>query len=98
MPDLYVQDAVLAELRSRLAGLCGRLEGACGGLRQVDAAGMGAVPLIERLDDFANEWNYGIGQIGKRTDGAVNALVQIGRTFDEVERVLAEACRPPEAQ
>ena len=45
------------------------------------------------MDDFAEEWNYGISQIGERTDSAVQALDQIGKSFDECDRVLGDACR-----
>lgn len=94
MPDLYVQSNVLETLRSQLSTVSERLSGACTALRRIDAPAVGAPPLVNATEDFAEEWSHGIRQLGEYTEGAVQALNQIGRTFDECDTALAEACRP----
>ena len=90
MSDLNISAQVLSDLRSTLTRICTDLDGACRQLRNADATGVGADPLVNRVHDFADEWHYGIGQIGKHADDCVSMLDQIGKTFDEVDKGLKD--------
>ncbi|MPZ65224.1 MAG: hypothetical protein GEU83_06790 [Pseudonocardiaceae bacterium] len=94
MGDLYVRSDVLDGLQSRWWTVPAQLSGACTSLRRIDGAVVGASPLINAMDDFAEGWQHGISQIGERTERAVQALTQIGKAFDECDTALGEACRP----
>ena len=59
-------------------------------LRNADATGLGAEPLVSRVHDFADDWGYGIGQIGKHADDCVSMLDHIGKGFDDVDRKLKQ--------
>lgn len=93
MADLYVHSSVLDSMRNGLSTISGRLEGALGELRRLDAEAVGAPPLIDGVDEFAQEWRYGVEQIGRRTETRVQALTKIGQAFDEADSKLAQACR-----
>lgn len=91
MSDLNISAQVLNDLRSTLTRISTDLDGACRQLRNTDATGLGADPLVNRVHDFADEWHYGIGQIGKHADDCVSMLDQIGKKFDEVDQNLKTA-------
>ncbi|MFD0630350.1 hypothetical protein ACFQ9X_00490 [Catenulispora yoronensis] len=85
MSDLHISAQVLNDLRSTMTRISSDLDGACRRLRAADATGVGADPLVHRVHDFADEWHYGIGQIGKHADDCVSMLDQIGKHFDDVD-------------
>lgn len=91
MADLYVRSEVLDSLRTELATISNRLEGACNAVRRLDAEAVGAPPLIDAVDNFAESWHYGITQIGQRTEASVQALAKIGQAFDECDSMLGQA-------
>lgn len=88
MSDLHISAQVLNDLRSVLTKISSDLDGACRQLRSADATGVGADPLVRRVHDFADEWHYGIGQVGKHADDCVSMLDQIGKTFDDADNKL----------
>lgn len=91
MSDLQISAQVLNDLRSTLSRISNDLDGACRQLRNADASGVGADPLVHRVHDFADEWHYGIGQIGKHADDCVSMLDTIGKKFDETDQNLKSA-------
>lgn len=91
MADLYVSSAVLQSLRSRLSSVSSRMERACGELRHADPQCVGAHELIGAMQDFTDGWDYGIGQIGRCADAAVQSLNTIGQAFDRCDSQLAKA-------
>jgi len=95
--DLNISAQVLNDLRSTLSRISTDLDGACRQLRNADAGGVGADPLVNRVHDFADEWHYGIGQIGKHADDCVSMLDQIGKKFDEVDQNLKTALTKQQA-
>lgn len=90
MSDLQISAAVLDGLRQTLTRISGDLDGACRRLRSTDATGVGADPLVSRIHDFADEWHYGIGQIGQHADDCLKMLDSIGKTFDDADGKLAD--------
>lgn len=91
MSDLAISAAILNDLRTTLTKISGDLDGACRRLRNADATGLGADPLVHRVHDFADEWHYGIGQIGQHADDCLKMLDQIGKTFDDTDGQLKQA-------
>ena len=94
MSDLKISAVVLTDLRTTLANICNDLDGACRQLRSADASGLGADPLVSRVHDFADEWHYGIGQIGQHADDCVKMLDQIGKTFEDTDTKLKASLDP----
>ena len=88
MSDLQISAVVLNDLHRTLTTVRNDLDGACRRLRSTDATGVGADPLVSRVHDFADEWHYGIGQIGQHADDCVKMLEQIGKTFDDTDNKL----------
>lgn len=97
MSDLQISAVVLADLRSTLTKISGDLDGACRRLRNTDATGVGADPLVDRVHDFADEWHYGIGQIGQHADDCVQMLDNLGKTFDDADGKLKAQIEPKKA-
>lgn len=91
MSDLAISAVILNDLRTTLSKISGDLDGACRQLRNADATGLGADPLVHRVHDFAGEWHYGIGQIGQHADDCLKMLDQIGKTFDDTDGQLKQA-------
>lgn len=71
-----------------------RLSGACHALRSLGVSALGAPPLTDAVHHFADEWHYGIAQIGERADDVVRELGRVGTGFDQCDAALATACRP----
>lgn len=91
MSDLQISAVVLNGLRQTLTKISGDLDGACRRLRSTDATGVGADPLVSRMHDFADEWHYGIGQIGQHADDCLKMLDGIGKGFDDMDGKLSDA-------
>lgn len=45
------------------------------------------------MHDFADDWHYGIGQIGQHADTAVKMIDQIGKTFSDADLQLANSLK-----
>lgn len=93
MSDVYIDGAVLARVRSNLAGIRDRMQTPAREMREVTGSAMGARDLARRMDDFGNEWAYGIGKLSEFAGSAVEALDRIERAFDEADTSLAQALR-----
>ena len=94
MADLQVRSEVLDGLGSWLSRVSERLSGACTALRSLDVSALGAPPLTDAVHHFADEWHYGITQIGKRADDVVRELGRVGPEFAQCDTAIAAACRP----
>ncbi|MGI5471657.1 hypothetical protein [Streptomyces sp. CA-132043] len=91
MSDLYVDYAMLKRVRHNMAHIGEVLDKPARAMEKVDAKAMGAAELERRMDEFGDEWSYGFGQLRKFTKGAVEALDQIQKKFDDMDRNLAAA-------
>jgi hypothetical protein len=49
------------------------------------------------VHDFADDWAYGIKQLGKHTQNAVKMINKIGETFDKLDLELAESMKASKA-
>lgn len=94
MADLYIDAAVLQQMRENLASIRALLERPGRQLAVMDSAGVGPENLRSRMGEFGDEWSYGIGQLGKFSESAVTALDQVERVFADVDAKLAQALRP----
>ena len=93
MSDLYIDGAVLARVRSDLLGIRDLLEQPAREMREVSGAAMGAPALARRMDEFGDEWAYGIGKLGGFAADAAEALDRISAAFREADVSLGEALR-----
>lgn len=94
MADLQVRSEVLDGLRSWLSRVSEQLSGACTALRSLDVSVLGAPPLTDAAHHFADEWHYGITQIGERADDVLRELGRVSTGFEQCDATIAAACRP----
>jgi hypothetical protein len=89
--DLYVDGAVLDQVRDHLIHMRDLLEKPARKMGNVDAKVMGADDLVKRMADFDHEWQYGIGKLAQFSHDAAQALDQIKKTFEQADVNLAQA-------
>ncbi|WP_347059608.1 hypothetical protein ABC795_03950 [Blastococcus sp. HT6-30] len=93
MSDLYIDGAVLARVHADLLGVRDLLEQPAREMREVTGSAMGSPALARRMDEFGNEWAYGIGRLGRFAADAADALDRISATFRQADASLADALR-----
>ncbi|NEA79900.1 hypothetical protein G3I30_12455 [Actinospica acidiphila] len=93
MSDLTLEDTVFESLKKTFSSISDRMEDARRSLRGADASAVGESKLVEDVQDFADEWGYGIKQLGKHTHGAVKMINTIGKTFGDVDLVFAQSLK-----
>ncbi|TDT37312.1 hypothetical protein EV562_10687 [Streptomyces sp. BK208] len=93
MSDLTLDDTIFQHLKTTFSTISDRMEATRRSLRGADATVVGESQLIEDVQDFADEWGYGIKQLGKHTQGAVKMINTIGDTFDKLDLDLAESLK-----
>jgi hypothetical protein len=91
--DVYIDGDVLARVRSNLAGIRDLMETPAREMREVTGADLGARYLVRRMDEFGDEWAYGIDKLGGFAGSAVEALDRIAQAFHEADTSLARALR-----
>lgn len=91
MSDLRLTDAAVNALRGDLCSVADDLSTARRRLGGHDTAALGAPKLVRRLQDFADDWDYGLGKLGEQVGTATGDLDTIRRTFDAVDAQLAES-------
>ncbi|MEV0639638.1 hypothetical protein AB0I77_32830 [Streptomyces sp. NPDC050619] len=93
MSDLRLDDTIFAHLRKTFSSISDRMETTRRSLRSADASAVGESKLIEEVQDFADDWGYGVKQLGKHTQGAVKMINKIGESFDKLDLDLAESLK-----
>ena len=93
MSDLSLDDTVFAHLKKTFSSISDRMEDARRSLRGTDASAVGESQLVEDVQDFADDWAYGVKQLGKHTHGAVKMINKIGETFDGLDLELAQSLK-----
>ncbi|MGA5843684.1 hypothetical protein [Streptomyces pseudogriseolus] len=93
MSDLTLEDTVFESLKKTFSSISDRMEDARRSLRGTDASAVGESKLVEHVQDFADEWGYGIKQLGKHTHGAVKMINTIGKTFGDLDLELAQSLK-----
>jgi len=98
MSDLRLEDTVFQDLRKTFSTISDRMDATRRTLRGTDASAVGQGKLVEDVQDFADEWAYGIKQLGKHTSGAVKMIDKIGEAFDKLDLDLAESLKAPRSK
>lgn len=98
MSDLTLDDTIFQHLKETFGSISDRMEATRRTLRGADASAVGEAGLIEDVQDFADEWGYGIKQLGKHTQGAVKMINHIGDTFGKLDLDLAESLKAARAK
>ncbi|MFF9300035.1 hypothetical protein [Streptomyces sp. NPDC014764] len=93
MSDLTLEDTVFESLKKTFSSISDRMEDARRSLRGADASAVGESKLVEEVQEFADEWGYGIKQLGKHTHGAVKMINTIGKTFGDLDLELAQSLK-----
>lgn len=88
---MYIDGAVLARVRSDLAGIRDLMEAPAREMRELSGAAAGAPDLARRLDEFGDEWAYGISKLSEFAGSAVEALNRIEQAFGDADSSLARA-------
>ncbi|RBY95915.1 hypothetical protein DQ237_12305 [Blastococcus sp. TF02-8] len=91
MSDLYIDGAMLTRVRSNLSNICELMTQPAREMMEVTGSAMGASALARRMDEFGDEWSYGIGKLGEFAGGAVEALDRIAQAFEAADTALAGA-------
>ncbi|WP_037627235.1 hypothetical protein [Streptomyces aureus] len=95
MSDLRLEDTVFEDLKKTFSTISDRMEATRRGLRGADASAVGEVKLVEDVQDFADDWGYGIKQLGKHAGGAVKMIDKIADSFGKLDLDLAESLKAP---
>ena len=93
MSDLRLDDTIFADLKKTFSSISDRMEATRRSLRSADASCVGESGLVEDVQDFADDWGYGIKQLGKHTQGAVKMINKIGEEFGKLDHDLAESLK-----
>jgi hypothetical protein len=89
--DLYIDGAMLEHVRKSLTDVQTILTAPGRNMAQIDWEAMGDAHLAETVQQFGDEWRYGIEQLGEVSDGAVTALDAIRDAFEQADTDLADA-------
>ena len=95
MSDLRLKDTVFQDLKKTFSSISDRMENTRRTLKGTDASAVGEGKLVEDVQDFADDWAYGIKQLGKHTHGAVKMINKIGESFGKLDLDLAESLKAP---
>ncbi|MEK8172085.1 hypothetical protein NKH77_30840 [Streptomyces sp. M19] len=92
MSDLRLEGTVFEHLRTTFSTVSDRMDTARRAARHGRERGRRG-GLIEDVHDFADEWGYGIKQLGKHTDDARKMIEKIGKEFGKFDTDLAESLK-----
>ncbi|MFF4822825.1 hypothetical protein [Streptomyces sp. NPDC001312] len=93
MSDLSIDYAVLNRVRHNLDHIAHLMKKPGREMELVTGDSMGVPELAKRMDDFGDEWSYGIKQLTKFSGKASKALLTVKRSFEELDTELAEVNR-----
>ncbi|MEU3334044.1 hypothetical protein [Streptomyces sp. NPDC006668] len=96
MSDLRLEDTVFQDLKKTFSSISDRMETTRRTLKNTDATAVGEGKLVDDVHDFADDWAYGIKQLGKHTQGAVKMINKIGESFGKLDLDLAESLKAPQ--
>lgn len=90
MSDLLVDYEVLNRVRHNLDHIAELMKKPGREMEQVTGDAMGVPELARRMDDFGDEWSYGIKQLTKFSGKASKALLTIKDSFEKLDDELAK--------
>lgn len=89
--DLYIDGDMLERVRQSLTNVQTILAAPGRAMARIDWEAMGNAHLAGTVQEFGDEWHYGIEQLGTFSEGAVTALDAIRDAFDQADTDLADA-------
>lgn len=89
--DLYIDGAMLRRVRRNLDQVEDLLGRPASDMKALDGSEIGPSRLRSRVTEFADEWAYGIEQLGEFSVSAVEALQSIEDAFTQADTDLAAA-------
>ncbi|MEV0323616.1 hypothetical protein ACIBKX_13560 [Streptomyces sp. NPDC050658] len=99
MSDLYIDYDMLEQTQRDIGNISDVMRKPCREMEEVDGASMGVFRLAKRMDDFGDEWSYGIKELAKFSKSAAKALGKIKKSFEELDDQIADELRKkPERQ
>ncbi|MFE0174384.1 hypothetical protein ACFWZ2_18880 [Streptomyces sp. NPDC059002] len=93
MSDLRLDGTIFEDLKKTFSSVSDRMDAARRTLKGTDGSVVGAGKLIEDVHEFADEWGYGVKQLGKHTQGAVKMINKIDEEFSKLDQALAESLK-----
>ncbi|MGQ0630263.1 MAG: hypothetical protein ACT4P1_04415 [Sporichthyaceae bacterium] len=93
MADLYIDGAAFERMRTNLTRIGETMARPGRDLAALDAVSAGGAELSRRMDEFAEEWGYGVGKLAQFAGTAGQALTQIEGTFRAADDALTRALR-----
>jgi hypothetical protein len=84
---------VLNRVRHNLDHIAELMKKPGGEMKEVTGSSMGVPELARRMDDFGDEWSYGIKQLTKFSEKASEALLTVKEAFEKLDDELAEASK-----
>ncbi|GAA2545022.1 hypothetical protein GCM10010423_50470 [Streptomyces levis] len=90
MSDLYIDGEMLNRVRHNLRDIDELFAKPIHAMADIDAKAMGASDLERRMEEFGDEWSYGIKQLRKFSKGAAKTLDTIEKAFDQLDLDLAK--------
>ncbi|MEV8016826.1 hypothetical protein AB0O76_10855 [Streptomyces sp. NPDC086554] len=97
MSDLYIDYAMLEQTQRDIGNISDVMKKPCREMEEVDGASMGVLRLARRMDDFGDEWSYGIKQLAKFSKSASKALGKIKKSFEDLDdQIDTELRKKPE--
>ncbi|MFA3875110.1 hypothetical protein ABS735_15650 [Streptomyces sp. MMCC 100] len=91
MSDLTADYEVLNRVRHNLDHIAELMKKPGREMEKVTGSSMGVPELARRMDDFGDEWSYGIKQLTKFSEKASKALITVKEAFEKLDDELAEA-------
>lgn len=91
MVDLFVDWDVLARSRERLRSIEDLLSQPCRELAALPTEAVAQDDLRDKMQEFGDEWSYGIGKLGEYSGSAVEALEQIRDAFESLDDDLTKS-------
>ncbi|WP_246108478.1 hypothetical protein [Streptomyces sedi] len=80
---------MLSTNRDNIRNIAQLLEQPCRAMADVNGSDMGVDRLEQRMDDFGDEWEYGIGKMAEFSDAAATCLDEVLHAFREIDEALA---------
>ncbi|PGH49956.1 hypothetical protein [Streptomyces sp. Ru87] len=90
MSDLSIDYALLDRVRGNLDHIAHLMKQPGRDMEQISGQAMGVPELADRMDDFGDEWSYGIKKLTKFSDQASKALLKVKESFDALDKDLAK--------
>ncbi|MFE0099463.1 hypothetical protein [Streptomyces sp. NPDC059009] len=93
MSDLYIDYDMLEKTQHDIANISDVMQKPCREMDDVDGKSMGVIKLARRMDDFGDEWSYGIKQLAKFSKSASKALGKIKKSFEDLDDQIEHELR-----